>query len=82
MEVADTSLAYDRDVKSYIYTRSAVAEYWLIDVNDDVLIRHRSPESGTYRGVERFDSHARLSPLLLPDCVIELSDADRSMMRI
>jgi len=74
VEVADSSLAYDRDVKSQLYARSEVAEYWLIDVNDGVLIRHTLPEAGTYRAVERLDSRARLSPALLPDLVIEVAD--------
>ena len=74
VEVADSSLAYDRDVKAYVYARSGVPEYWLLDVNDRVLIRHRSPEGGTYRDVERLDSRARLSPVLLPDCAIEIAE--------
>jgi hypothetical protein len=74
VEVADSSLAYDRDVKAHVYARSGVAEYWLIDVNEGGLIRHTAPDGGTYRAVEHLDSRARISPALLPDLVIEIAD--------
>jgi Uma2 family endonuclease len=74
VEVADSSIGYDRDVKAYIYARSGVPEYWLLDLNENVLIRHASPDGGTYRVVDRLDAQARLAPALLPDCAIGVGD--------
>ena len=74
VEVADSSLAYDRDVKAHIYARSGVPEYWLIDVNDNVLLRHTSPEDGAYCEVERLDAQGRILPRLLPGCEISVVD--------
>ena len=44
IEIADTSIQYDRDVKGPLYARLGVHEYWLADLNDDVATetqRHR-----------------------------------------
>ena len=74
VEVADSSLAYDRDVKANVYARRGVVEYWLFDVNDNVLIRHLSPQEGAYREIARLDSETRVAPALLPDCVFRVGD--------
>jgi len=44
LEVAESSLAYDRDVKAPLYARFGVPEYWLIDVNERVLLRFSALE--------------------------------------
>ena len=74
LEVADSSIGYDRDVKTYIYAQSGVHEYWIVDLNDGVLIRHTSPSGGAYREVERVASQAQIAPLLLPDSVVGVGD--------
>jgi Uma2 family endonuclease len=52
IEVADTSLRYDRDVKVPLYARHGIAEVWLIDVRGKRLTRHRAPTQGAYRAVD------------------------------
>src|ERR1044071_6712953 len=74
LEVADSSIDYDRDVKAYLYARSGVAEYWILDVSENVLIRHTSPAGGSYRLVEPLDSTALIAPTLLPDCTISVGE--------
>ncbi len=49
IEVADSSLDYDRDVKIPLYARHGIAESWLIDVNANRLEIFREPQDGEYR---------------------------------
>jgi Uma2 family endonuclease len=53
IEVADTSLAYDRDVKLPQYARTGIAEVWLVDLNEGVVERHTEPSEKGYRLVRR-----------------------------
>lgn len=48
VEVADSSLAHDRDHKLPLYARFAVPEVWLVDVAGGHLDAHRDPEDGEY----------------------------------
>jgi Uma2 family endonuclease len=48
IEVADTSLAYDRDLKVPLYARGGVPEVWVVDLNRDVVLVYRNPEEGAY----------------------------------
>jgi Uma2 family endonuclease len=56
VEVSDSSLERDRDVKGPMYARAAIPEYWLVDVNREVVLVHRRPEGGEYLEVTE---HAR-----------------------
>lgn len=48
IEVADTSLDKDREIKLPLYARSAVPEVWIVDLAADVIEVYRDP--GAYRG--------------------------------
>ena len=74
VEVADSSLDYDRDVKPFIYARSAIVEYWLVDLNNGALVRHLSPDDGSYRRVDRFGPGQSVAPQLFPECVVHIDD--------
>src|SRR2546428_3421807 len=49
IEVAESSLGYDRDVKARIYAQSAVPEYWLGDLDDRSVSCYSEPRDGTYQ---------------------------------
>jgi Uma2 family endonuclease len=53
IEVADTTLEFDRDVKLPLYARHGVPECWLIDVAARQLKIHREPVEGEYRRIHR-----------------------------
>ncbi len=53
VEVADTSVDFDRHTKLPLYARHAVPEAWLIDLPGQALEVHRHPEQGAYTRLER-----------------------------
>jgi Uma2 family endonuclease len=74
VEVADSSIEYDREVKARVYARSGVHEYWLVDLNGQELVCYSSAENGTYQNVQRCTRGQSLAPQLLPGCVISAED--------
>lgn len=74
IEIAESSFDYDREVKAPLYARSDVHEYWLVDLNENVLYRHLRPERDRYRTVNRYARGQSLSPVLLPACVVSVDD--------
>lgn len=46
VEVADTSLAYDRERKLPLYAAAGIPEAWLVNLARDRVDVHSSPESG------------------------------------
>jgi len=70
VEVADSSIEYDREIKAPVYAAAGVPEYWVADLNANVLWRYSSPERGAYRVVEEHRRGEWLAPQLLPSCAI------------
>ncbi|MEF8794200.1 Uma2 family endonuclease [Thiohalorhabdus sp.] len=54
VEVADTSLPFDREVKLPLYARSGIPEAWLVDLEGERIEVHTAPAAAEYGGVERF----------------------------
>ena len=50
IEVADTTLAYDRDVKMPLYARAGVPEAWLVDLAAERIDVYRDPGAGAGAG--------------------------------
>ena len=67
VEVSDTTLAYDLNVKLPRYARAGVAEVWVVDVGHDTVERFTAPkEDGTYAGRARFGRDDEVESIMLP----------------
>src|SRR6202142_4152630 len=53
IEVAESSLEYDRETKGPLYAACGVAEYWIVDVGDRVIDVCTEPSGGRYASVRR-----------------------------
>jgi len=45
VEVAESSLAFDRDYKGSLYARAGVPDYWVLNLADRVLEVYRQPQA-------------------------------------
>jgi hypothetical protein len=73
IEVADTSLAYDRTVKLPLYARAGIAEVWIVDLEARAVEVHREPSADGYRHFEHV-REGQIVPAALPDLELELAD--------
>jgi Uma2 family endonuclease len=74
IEIAASSLPYDRDLKASLYARHDIVEYWLADMDSGVLTCYRSPEGGIYRDVEVRARGESIALQALPGCAISVND--------
>lgn len=73
VEVADTSLQYDRQIKIPLYARYGIPEVWLADLVNRTLTLFRSPGEHGYQEVMTPPSLGALSPKLLSAVRLNLS---------
>ena len=66
IEVAESSIQYDRDVKTPLYAAAGIPEYWLVDLNTNLGSRHYSLERGVYQSVEQYRRGQSIAPQLVP----------------
>lgn len=71
VEVSDTTLAYDRDVKLPLYARAGVPEVWIVDLGNEVLERHTGPSGDGYRYVEKVRRGQKLVSDTIPDLAVD-----------
>lgn len=67
IEVADSSIDYDRDVKAPLYAMAGIPEMWLFDVNKKVIEGYSQPSPLGYKQIHRYDEGDVLSILSFPD---------------
>ena len=67
IEVADSSLDYDRHVKAPLYAAVGIPEMWLFDVNQKLIEGYTQPSRSGYKQIHRYDEGDTLSIIAFPD---------------
>ncbi len=74
IEVADSSLAYDQDIKAPKYARAGVQELWIVDLNDDMIWVYRNPSEKGYLEVKAYQRGEAITLLAFPDIILTVND--------
>jgi len=81
VEVADSSLAFDREAKASLYARAGVRDYWIVNLVDRALEVHREPvpdasvpRGWRYAAIDVLSPGAMVSPLARPRARIAVAD--------
>jgi Uma2 family endonuclease len=67
VEVADTSLAYERDHKLGFYAAAGIDEVWIVDLAGQVVTAYTAPSGETYQQARGLTRGEVLSPTALAD---------------
>ena len=73
IEVADSSLRYDRAVKLPLYARHGIPEVWIVDLVANTVETFARPEADAYALTGQGSRGETLSPMLLPDVPIPVT---------
>ena len=79
IEIANSSLDYDRRVKVPLYAAAGISEYWLVNLREDKIEVYREPTTpalGTpyYRQRQISSVQDTVTPTHFPDCAIPVAD--------
>lgn len=66
IEVAHTSLEYDRSVKLPIYAAANIPEVWIVDTNTKSIEQYSDPHENRYRKLETIATDKRIASLKVP----------------
>lgn len=62
VEIAVSSMAYDRGRKALLYARHAISEYWVIDGNRRTTWVHSGPTPDGYQAIKEIEGRRQLRP--------------------
>jgi len=74
IEVADSSIDVDREVKLPLYAKAGVAEIWIVNLNEDQIESHSQPIGDVYQNVRFLCRGESLSPVNFPQLSIRVED--------
>lgn len=72
IEVSDTTLRYDREVKLPLYASFGIREVWIVDLASNVIERHTEPSGDGYRLVRRAGRGESLVSEVIPEIRISV----------
>ena len=74
IEIAVSSLRFDRSVKAALYAQHGIPEYWIADLAGRTVEVYREPSADGYRSVTYAKDGETLRPAALPDVAIAVSE--------
>ena len=74
VEVSDTSLDFDREVKLTRYAAAGIPEVWIVNVRARQVEAYADPVDGTYRSRRVVTADGSISPLAFPDVSLAVAD--------
>lgn len=76
IEVAASSLRYDRGIKARLYARHGIREFWVIDANEGVTWIHTGPSGDGWSSIIERGTQEALTTTALPKLSIRLGELD------
>ncbi|RCJ38768.1 hypothetical protein A6770_12755 [Nostoc minutum NIES-26] len=61
IEVADSTVMYDREEKIPLYAEANIIEVWLVDINEQIVEVYQQPTAAGYQHIQKFASGQTLS---------------------
>lgn len=70
VEVADTSLRYDRETKLPLYAKAGVPEAWLVDLQNGVVEVHTETSPEGYKVARKVNRSEKITSIAVPEVSI------------
>ncbi len=76
VEVAVSSIAYDKGLKARLYARQRVRELWVVDANERITWVHTGPNGGEWSSIVQRGAMDALTTPALPGLLVRLGEID------
>jgi Uma2 family endonuclease len=73
VEVAESSLDYDRIVKLPNYALAGIPDYWIVNLIDEQIEVYRNPSGSTYKEQSIYQGDAEIHPFAMPSVTLQPS---------
>jgi Uma2 family endonuclease len=74
IEVADSTIKFDRETKAPLYAAAGISEYWIVNLIDNRLEIYRQPEGAIYTSIEIIVPPRSVNLPLFSEIVLNISD--------
>ncbi|NET28271.1 Uma2 family endonuclease [Okeania sp. SIO1I7] len=74
IEVSDTTIKYDREVKVPLYAENNIVEVWLVNLTEECLEVYRQPTANGYEIMQTFQCGETVTIQALPDVTFTVDE--------
>lgn len=74
IEVADTSAAFDTQVKAKLYSKAGIPEYWVIDVQESCLRVFTEPSARGYKHIQALERDDTVKSVSINGLAIQVKE--------
>ncbi len=75
IEVADSSLNYDREIKGAVYAQAGIVEYWIVNLNNATIEIYRDPQpEGRFATVTTAQAGEIIAPSTLTAFMVTVNE--------
>jgi len=74
VEIAETSVEYDREIKVLLYARYGILEVWLVNLEDEAIEVYQTPSPEGYHEMQTLRRGDRLSPSSFPELKLPVEE--------
>jgi Uma2 family endonuclease len=74
IEVADSTVMYDREEKIPLYAEANIREVWLVDINAQIVEVYQQPTGAGYQVIQKFTIGENLTIATFPDIKITVNE--------
>jgi len=74
IEVSDSTIKYDREVKKTLYAEAEIAEYWLVNLQDNTIEVYSQPKNGNYRLARILESGETIEAVAVKNLKLQIDE--------
>ena len=74
IEVADSTIKFDRETKAPLYAAAGISEYWIVNLIDNRLEIYRQPEGSIYASIQIVTPPQSISLPQFSEIVVQIND--------
>ncbi|MFB2878938.1 Uma2 family endonuclease [Floridanema aerugineum] len=74
IEVSDTTIEYDREVKIPLDAAAGIVEVWIVSLAEELIEVYRQPLANSYAEIRQFRRGENVSPLSFSDVVLSVDE--------
>ena len=74
IEVADSTIKFDRETKAPLYAAAGISEYWIVNLIDNRLEIYRQPQGSIYASIQIVTPPQSISLPQFSEIVVQIND--------
>jgi Uma2 family endonuclease len=76
IEVADSSIEYDQQIKIPLYAENNITEMWLVNINENIIQVYQNPQGKLYKNITNYQINDQINITIFSDFNFDIQVKD------